>query len=189
MEVDRDLEMLDVPEAVGHLLDGLDPLYYATIVAMTVRKNPEAFIEVAKSIGWSSVEDLVMTYRNFPHIFLGRPTDAEVREYGKNLVGAAITVYSAIKIVQAVKGIVAAGKVTKFYTIQSKADTARLLSGGEPWPTAASRSALGEGVYAWTNKKDALAYKELEFITRGTATGAIECFFSKTIMKYLRFMR
>jgi RHS repeat-associated protein len=45
-----------------------------------------------------------------------------------------------------------------FYTVQSSDDAARLMEGGNPWPTTDTRAALGEGIYAWGSKKDALAY-------------------------------
>ena len=46
----------------------------------------------------------------------------------------------------------------KFYTVQNEADAERLRNGGAPWPTADTRAALGEGVYAWGNKADAEKY-------------------------------
>ena len=50
---------------------------------------------------------------------------------------------------------------TTFYTVQSKADKERILNGGEPWPDAPNKSALGEGVYAWGNEEDAKNYLNL----------------------------
>ena len=37
-------------------------------------------------------------------------------------------------------------------------DAERIKGAGEPWPTDATRAALGEGVYAWDNLGDAEAY-------------------------------
>ncbi len=45
----------------------------------------------------------------------------------------------------------AEGGSTTFYTVQGAEDIARLKSGGTPWPSTPSRSALGEGVYSFDN--------------------------------------
>lgn len=45
-----------------------------------------------------------------------------------------------------------------FYTVQNSTDAKRLLSDGTPWPTEPNRANLGEGVYAWSSKEDALNY-------------------------------
>jgi len=46
-----------------------------------------------------------------------------------------------------------------FYTVQNATDAARLKGSGEPWPTDPTRSALGEGVYAWGDSETAGLYK------------------------------
>ena len=45
-----------------------------------------------------------------------------------------------------------------FYTVQNSADAKRLLSDGLPWPTDPHRANLGDGVYAWSSKEDAINY-------------------------------
>jgi len=50
---------------------------------------------------------------------------------------------------------------TTFYTVQSEADTNRLLNGGAPWPSEANRAALGEGVYAWGTRAEAENYLQI----------------------------
>ncbi|MBQ8188505.1 MAG: RHS repeat-associated core domain-containing protein [Lachnospiraceae bacterium] len=50
------------------------------------------------------------------------------------------------------------GKSKTFYTVQNSADAKRLLKDGLPWPTDSYRANLGDGVYAWSNKEDALNY-------------------------------
>jgi hypothetical protein len=47
----------------------------------------------------------------------------------------------------------------EFFTVQDQFDAARLRSGGTPWPTAPSKSALGEGLYSWTSAEEAAAYR------------------------------
>jgi hypothetical protein len=45
-----------------------------------------------------------------------------------------------------------------FFTVQDIADAARLRSGGNPWPTSATRAALGQGVYSFGSQAEAAAY-------------------------------
>ena|SRR5437762_12523983 len=49
---------------------------------------------------------------------------------------------------------------TAFYTVQDAADAARLRGPGEPWPDVPSRAALGPGVYAWSSRTEAEAYRQ-----------------------------
>ena len=49
-----------------------------------------------------------------------------------------------------------------FYTVQGADDATRLLNSGAPWPTAAHRAHLGEGIYAWGSRTEAFAYKALK---------------------------
>jgi len=49
-----------------------------------------------------------------------------------------------------------------FFTVQGADDATRLLNSGAPWPTAAYRAHLGEGVYAWSSRSEALAYKAIK---------------------------
>lgn len=44
------------------------------------------------------------------------------------------------------------------YTVQNSADAKRLLSDGLPWSTDPHRANLGDGVYAWSSKEDAINY-------------------------------
>jgi hypothetical protein len=45
-----------------------------------------------------------------------------------------------------------------FYSVLSPEDHARILAGGEPWPSEPHRAALGEGVYAWGTREEAEDY-------------------------------
>src|SRR5437764_1348431 len=47
-----------------------------------------------------------------------------------------------------------------FYTVQSAADERRLCGEGTPWPSEDFRAHLGEGVYAWDNRRDAERYRQ-----------------------------
>ena len=45
-----------------------------------------------------------------------------------------------------------------FYTVQNEANASRLLSGGAPWPTSATKAHLGEGLYTWGTRAQAEAH-------------------------------
>jgi hypothetical protein len=45
-----------------------------------------------------------------------------------------------------------------FHTVQGAEDAARLRAGGSPWPTGASRSSLGQGVYSFGSRAEAESY-------------------------------
>jgi RHS repeat-associated protein len=45
-----------------------------------------------------------------------------------------------------------------FHTVQGAEDAARLRAGGTPWPTGASRSSLGQGVYSFGSRVEAEGY-------------------------------
>ncbi|WP_158261262.1 MULTISPECIES: RHS repeat-associated core domain-containing protein [Pirellulaceae] len=47
---------------------------------------------------------------------------------------------------------------TRFYSVLSDKAAARLAAGGEPWPTGMNRANLGEGLYVWGRKSDAVGY-------------------------------
>ena len=47
----------------------------------------------------------------------------------------------------------------EFYSVQSPADAARLVAGGEPWPTGLRRANLGIGLYAWDSLAAAERYR------------------------------
>ena len=51
------------------------------------------------------------------------------------------------------------GASTTFFSVQNSQDTARLLAGGDPWPTDATRAALGAGLYAFGSRTEAEAYR------------------------------
>jgi RHS repeat-associated protein len=72
--------------------------------------------------------------------------------------GAACDVASGAAVGGAIKSIAGASR-TSFYTVQGAEDIARLKAGGSPFPAAANRSALGEGVYAFGSKAEAAAYQ------------------------------
>jgi RHS repeat-associated protein len=57
-------------------------------------------------------------------------------------------------------GIGSGGSRT-FFTVQNEAEAARLISGGNPWPTGVSKSLLGEGLYTWETRSQAEAYLAL----------------------------
>ncbi|MEZ2442976.1 hypothetical protein AB6805_14730 [Chitinophaga sp. RCC_12] len=59
-----------------------------------------------------------------------------------------------------------------FYTVQSSEDASRLLSGGNPWPTASTRGQWGEGLYAWGSKAEAQAYLDT-YLKRGVTNVSI----------------
>jgi len=63
-----------------------------------------------------------------------------------------------------------------FYTVQGADDFARLRSGGAPWPAAANKAHLGEGVYAWGSRFEAAAYLDLEIMLKRDPTAAIRSF-------------
>jgi RHS repeat-associated protein len=48
-----------------------------------------------------------------------------------------------------------------FYTVQGIDDAARLLDGGVPFPAGPTKSFVGEGVYSFGTKADALRYKSM----------------------------
>jgi hypothetical protein len=50
------------------------------------------------------------------------------------------------------------GASVSFYSVQSEESVARLMAGGEPWPTAPTSAHLGEGLYAWGTRAEAEAY-------------------------------
>jgi RHS repeat-associated protein len=45
-----------------------------------------------------------------------------------------------------------------FYTVQNEANASRLLAGGAPWPTSATKAHLGEGLYTWGTRSQAESY-------------------------------
>ncbi|HEX8221738.1 MAG TPA: RHS repeat-associated core domain-containing protein [Chloroflexia bacterium] len=83
---------------------------------------------------------------------------------GADIVGLALPVVGGLGF--AVRGVAHAGDVVSgggrgvrtFFTVQNEADAARLLSGGAPWPTGMSRANLGEGLYTWETRGQAVAY-------------------------------
>jgi hypothetical protein len=52
----------------------------------------------------------------------------------------------------------AGGGSSSFFSVQSDAGAARLMSGGAPWPQGVSKSLLGEGFYSWGSRAQAEAY-------------------------------
>jgi RHS repeat-associated protein len=54
-----------------------------------------------------------------------------------------------------------AGSSETFYTVQGAQDAARLMEGGIPFPVGATKSFVGEGVYSFGTKADALKYKSM----------------------------
>ena len=69
-----------IPQPFGMLI-------FDYIVVEAVVKNPNVVLNVAIQIGWGLVGDVIETIRKFPRVFLGKPTDTEVRMYGKHLTG------------------------------------------------------------------------------------------------------
>jgi len=53
------------------------------------------------------------------------------------------------------------GSANKFYTVQGVDDATRLLNGGSPFPVGANKSFVGQGVYSFGSKADALTYKSM----------------------------
>jgi hypothetical protein len=59
--------------------------------------------------------------------------------------------------------------MTRFYSVQSDEDAARLSAGGLPWPTGLERANLGIGFYAWESLPEAEHYRNQ--LQRHGATG------------------
>jgi RHS repeat-associated protein len=77
-------------------------------IARSVFNNPVIVLDVVKDMGYGLVEDIIDTIKNFPKVVLGKPTNAEVRAYGKSLTGTVLTVVAIAKTVKAVQGANAA---------------------------------------------------------------------------------
>ncbi|MDA6070851.1 hypothetical protein NJT12_14630 [Flavobacterium sp. AC] len=59
------------------------------------------------------------------------------------------------------KGFAMGSSASSFYTVQGVEDVARLLNGGVPFPVGYTKSFVGEGVYSFGTKADALRYKSM----------------------------
>lgn len=86
--------------------------------------------------------------------------------YGTGYYG---TMYAVSELFSGLSVGAVASRSKTFYTVQGSDDAFRLLNGGKPWPTAANRAALGEGVYAWDNLASARSYQALR-TSRGIDT-------------------
>ena len=49
--------------------------------------------------------------------------------------------------------------MSRFFSVQSVEDAARLSAGGLPWPTGLERANLGIGFYAWNSLEEAEQYR------------------------------
>lgn len=76
--------------------------------------------------------------------------------------GVSKLAFSASGLASSYDNILVSGRLdssVSFYTVQGSDDALRLASGGEPWPTGATRAHLGQGLYAWDDEATALSYQ------------------------------